>query len=667
MATELAKAYVQILPSAKNFTEKLKEEIGLPADKAGRHAGGRLSSAIKSTFAAAGVGAAIGKSLTEGMNLEQNLGGTEAVFGAFAASVQKDATEAYKNMGTSASEYMATANKMGSLFQGAGLQQQEALDLSTKAMQRAADVASVMGIDTTMAMESIAGAAKGNFTMMDNLGVAMNATTLQAYALEKGINFDWNTSTQAEKSRLAMQMFFERTAQYEGNFLRESEQTLSGSLGAMKAAFKDLLGNVMLGQNVAPALKNLMSSVVTFGKNLIPALGNILKAIPSLVRQLFTDFAPSLCEEGWNMLSNIVNGIVTAIPTELPKALTFIQNFGDRLAASAPAFIQKGFEMLSKVVEGITTAIPILIERVPTIISTFANIINDNFPTILMKGAQLLLQLVKGILSAIPTLVANIPKIITAIIDVIQAFNWANLGRKIMTFFKDGIIGMVDAVRGAGNRIYVSIKDAIVNLPSKLMNIGKSAMYSLRDTILGLVNTIKASALKVVSGIETSFLRLPGKMLDIGKNLIRGLWNGIGDMTGWILDKIKGFGASVLDGIKDIFGIHSPSKKTTWMGKMLNTGLANGILDNMRPIQKAIDKVTGLTTGTFESELALKPTDMAAKQVPSDGEMSTVVTLLGVLIDKLQSMKVVLDSGEVIGWVDAGLSREDQKNRRGVV
>ena len=40
-----------------------------------------------------------------------------------------------------------------------------------------------MGIDTAAALESVTGAAKGNFTMMDNLGVAMNATTLEAYAL----------------------------------------------------------------------------------------------------------------------------------------------------------------------------------------------------------------------------------------------------------------------------------------------------------------------------------------------------------------------------------------------------------------------------------------------------------------------------------------------------
>ena len=101
-------------------------------------------------------------------SLEQNLGGTEAVFGQFAKSVQNDAKSAYQTMGLSASDYMATANKMGSLFQGSGVDQQKALDMTSKAMKRAADVASVMGVDMNMAMESVAGAAKGNFTMINN-------------------------------------------------------------------------------------------------------------------------------------------------------------------------------------------------------------------------------------------------------------------------------------------------------------------------------------------------------------------------------------------------------------------------------------------------------------------------------------------------------------------
>ena len=225
----------------------------------------------------AGIGAVV-KSYA---GLEQNLGGTEAVFGSFAKTVQNDAKSAYKNMGLSASDYMATANKMGSLFQGSGIDQQRSLDLTSKAMKRASDVASVMGVDMGMAMESITGAAKGNFEMMDNLGVAMNATTLEAYALEKGINFKWNTASNAEKAELAMKMFMDRTKQFDGNFLKESESTVSGSLDAMKGAFSNFvagLGNPEA--DVAKLMGNLMTTIQNFSKNVKGVVKTIWDNLP---------------------------------------------------------------------------------------------------------------------------------------------------------------------------------------------------------------------------------------------------------------------------------------------------------------------------------------------------------------------------------------------------
>lgn len=224
---------------------------------------------------------AIGGVVKSFAELEQNIGGTEVVFGSFAKTVQKDAESAYKNMGLSASDYMATANKMASLFQGSGIEQKKSMDLTTSAMQRAADVASVMGVDMSMAMESVAGAAKGNFTMMDNLGVSMNATTIEAYALEKGLNFKWETATNAEKAELAMQMFMERTQQFDGNFLNESEKTVAGSLDAMKGAFQNFvagLGNPEA--DIKQLMTNLGETVKTFAENVKGVIGTIWDNLP---------------------------------------------------------------------------------------------------------------------------------------------------------------------------------------------------------------------------------------------------------------------------------------------------------------------------------------------------------------------------------------------------
>lgn len=601
MAEELqiAKAYVQIIPSALGIQGAISQQLGGEAEAAGKSAGNTIAGTIKKVLAAAGIGAAVKKifsdAFAQGSELEQNLGGTEAVFGEYANAIQQYAANAYKQMGLSASDYMATANKMASLFQGSGLSQQRSLDLTTQAMQRAADVASVMGIDASWAMESIAGAAKGNFEMMDNLGVAMNATTLQAYALEKGINFKWDTASQAEKSELAMRMFMERTTQYAGNFAKEAQTTWAGSMDAMKGAYENLMGNLALGRDIGPSMQELISTVSTFlTGSFIPTVLNIITALPPSIYSFLTAQGPVLLKKGYELLNNMITGFVQAIPEMLPKILDFVQGIGEKLAAAAPTMIEKGFELLSKLVEGIVTAIPILIQRVPEIISTFANIINDNFPTILAKGAELLGKLVIGLLQAIPVLVANIPKIITAIVDVIEAFNWLNLGKTIITGLGNGIKSMIGFAKEAGSSIFNGIKGVIQNLPGTLANLGKSAIHNLSATISGLASSVKTAALKIMSAIESALLNLPGKMLSIGKDIVTGLWNGISDMVGWMTNKIKDFAKSVLGGIKEALGIHSPSTVfRDEVGKMMALGLGEGFEKNIpvKAISGGVDKV----------------------------------------------------------------------------
>ncbi len=128
-----------------NGMEKELDESGKAADDAGGHFE-KLGGIMKGLGAAVGAAAIkLGKEVVQSFGeLEQNLGGSEAVFGKYAASIQKTGEDAYKNLGVSQSEYLATANKMGALFQGSGVEQQKSLELTTQALQRAADMASVM-------------------------------------------------------------------------------------------------------------------------------------------------------------------------------------------------------------------------------------------------------------------------------------------------------------------------------------------------------------------------------------------------------------------------------------------------------------------------------------------------------------------------------------------
>lgn len=285
-ATTIDELQVLISANAAAFQREMKNvraELGQIGRSAKESTGSVAGGFIKAQLALGGLKAAFGvissvaqKGIKEFGSLEQNLGGAEAVFGQFSDTVKQAAKDSAKTMGTSMSQYLGSANKMGSLFQGAGLSVSDSMQMTTTSMQRAADVASVMGISQEMALESIAGMAKGNFTMMDNLGVAMNDMTLAAYMLERGISGNVNQMAIGEKVGIAYQMFMDRTSKYAGNFTRES-MTLEGSLAIMRAELSNVAAT--LGMAFAP----MVSSAASFVSNvLVPAINAVIPYIVAL-------------------------------------------------------------------------------------------------------------------------------------------------------------------------------------------------------------------------------------------------------------------------------------------------------------------------------------------------------------------------------------------------
>ena len=439
----------------------------------------------------------IGKSVSMAGELEQQLGGTEAVFGQFASQVQAKSKEAFSTMGLSANDYMATINKMGALMQGSGLDIETSMDLSSQAMQRASDVASIMGIDIDMAMESIAGAAKGNFTMMDNLGVAMNATTIEAYALSKGINKSYNEMTKAEQVQYAMQMFLEKSSYAMGNYSKENE-TFAGSLQTLKASF----GNFMSG---AGSIDDVINSVVSFGNILVKSI---------------TEMAPKITTG----LVQLLNGIIPQIPVLLQS-------------------------LLPSVVTGVISLIQGIINMLPTIITMLAGML----PTIITA-------LINGLVTIIQTLAQMLPELMPVIIDAIL-----------------GIIPIL-----------------IDNLPL-FIKAGWQLITGLLEGIIRSVPTLLSYIPKIISSLFNYFKQMPKMALDIGINLVKGIWNGISNVTSWVLGKIKGFGKSILNGIKGIFGIHSPSTEFAWVGKMNAEGLIEGMDGMEKEVQQSFDGMFDLS------------------------------------------------------------------------
>ena len=257
-----------------------------------------------------------------------------------------------------------------------------------------------------------------------------------------------------------------------------------------------------------------------------------------------------------------------------------------------------------------------------------------------MAGVGLIWDIIKGLISAIPDLIANIPQIIQAILDVWQAVNWLDLGSKVIDGIGNGFIAMKDFAKNSMG----SVKDAIINfikdLPSNLHNIAKKGISGLIDGFKSMLGSLKSSAIEISTNIINSIKSILSwdNLKSIGTNMLKGLWNGISDMAGWLLSMVKGFGESVIGGIKKVFGIHSPSTVfRDQIGKNLALGLGEGFIGTMRSVSDDMIKAV--------------PTEYEIDPVKQPTTELTGGKLVGAITDALKGVKVVMNDREMGSFV----------------
>lgn len=599
-------------------------------------------------------GAAMGTLTVKALNLsgelEQNMGGSEAVFGKYATKMQETAKTAFSNMGLSTSDFLATANKMGALFQGAGFSIQESSDLSASAMQRAADVASIMGLDTSAAMEAIAGAAKGNFTMMDNLGVAMNDTTIQAYAMSKGINKSTSEMTNQEKIGLAMEMFMDKTAYAAGNYAKENE-TLAGSLGTAKAALTNFLDGSGSVEDLVSSFSNLAKVAVKSLNEILPRLttglteiiGQIMPLLPPLIQQLL----PSIIEGAVSLINGLVSAfpsIVSTIMGVLPSLIQGMQSIINALITALPQVIQA-------LVTALPTLIPLLVNALVSIIVTLCTMlpqiiqpIIDNLPMIITSIVSALLTnlplLIEGVVALVGGLIAAFPQILVALWETIKGI-FTELGSKILGFFdpvKNAISNawaamgnvpglaqlktMIEQVWGAIKSfietVINAIKSVVTTIWNSIKNVVMSIVTGIKDTISSIWNAIKtiiSSVMKIITsilkgdweGVKSAI----SNIINAIKNVITTVWNAIKNVISSVLNGIKNVVLSIWNAIKSVItsavngiktvitsvfnGIKS-AISTVFNGiKTTASSAWNDIKNKMiQPIENAKSKISGI-------------------------------------------------------------------------
>ena len=514
---EMAKAYVQIVPSAQGIKGALEDVFGKETDglgtKTGLSIGTQLVGTIKKVVAAAGIGKIIKDSFDMGGALQQSIGGIETLFGAggksmeeYAQSVGKsvdavkdeyaslmqsqqtvfdNAAQAYKTVGLSANDYMEqTTSFAASLLSSVSEDTNAAAQLANMAMVDMADNANKMGTDMQDIQNAYQGFAKQNYTMLDNLKLGYGGTQAEMQRLltdaEKisGVHYDLGNLADMYSAIHVIQQEMDIT----GTTAREAATTLTGSFAAMKAAAQNVLGNWSTGADLTAPLQALTDTARTYlVGNLLPMIGNVLQGIPQVIYGL----VPEVLQTGTELLGSLAQGFTQGIPDFLANALPQLLSFTENLRENAGEFVNAGLDMITQLANGLIAGLPDLIAYVPDIIINICGIINDNLPKLLAEGVSLVVQLGVGIVKAVPDLLANWKKILQAVLSVISAVNWLNIGKNILTGVASGVKSMGSSMLNAFKGGFSSALAWIKSLPSQAVQWGKNLIQSFINGLTG--------------------------------------------------------------------------------------------------------------------------------------------------------------------------------------
>ena len=340
----------------------------------------------------------------------------------------------------------------------------------------------------------------------------------------------------------------------------------------------------------------LLNGAVQFFMTIIKAIPEVIAALTPALPEIVQSVAdillqglPIIIDGAVQLLMAIIDAIPVVIPILTENMPKIIQILVDTLVQGIPMVVDGAIRLLMAIIDAIPVIIPALTANLPAIINSIVTGLVSGSNALVQGAIQLLMGITKAIPVLIQVLVPQIPGIVIAVIKVLVENIPLLLISAVRLFMS--IVQAIPQISGALVRALGTLLATIFRLVSRVPEKIKEVLAQVIPRIAGWAND-------VVDAVRS----LPGKIKDIGKNIVQGLWNGISDMTNWVIGKIKGFGESVLGGIKDFFGIHSPSTlMRDQIGKNIVLGIAEGLDKNISSLNVSIRKLTQTAFSNFKA------------------------------------------------------------------
>ena len=305
--------------------------------------------------------------------------------------------------------------------------------------------------------------------------------------------------------------------------------------------------------------------------------------------------------------STTISGSVSSMKSAWQNLVTGISDENANLEQLVGNFVDSAITAAGNIaprIEQVLSGIGMLGEKIAPVIADGISAAVEKAPEFLTAGANMLISLGNALMEQSDLLIQNAFDLILVLADgLIQGVGGlADSAMELINKLADWVEEYSGVLAEKAVTLITTLANAIIkNLPGLIVaavRIIGSLATGLIENLPTLIKQVPTIIVELVNGFVEG---LPD-IIDVGKQIIEGLWEGIKSMASWIRDKVSGFVGGIVDGVKGVLGIHSPSRVFAGIGENMALGLGEGWDDEYGRISKNIK--SGLDFGTASVDFA---------------------------------------------------------------